>query len=103
MSSASTIADVVDAFNRHGKFTARAIEQDLAVEIRHVDTGELATTLWLPESDSFEPEWVWLVFGGVRTLKRTVKAGRGKTRRRVTPAEVVAAVADSVLELAVTR
>lgn len=103
MSSASTIADVVDAFNRHGKFAARAVEQDLAIEIRHVDTGELATTLWLPESESFEPEWVWLVFGGVMSLKRSVKSGRGRHRRRITPAEVVASVAESVLKMAAAR
>lgn len=44
-----------NAFNRHGSFTARPVENNLAVEIRHADTGDLATTLWLPD----DGEWTW--------------------------------------------
>lgn len=53
-SLAQTIAD---AFNRHGRFTARVVENNLAVEIRYLDTGRYGTQLWLP--DSLEG-WVWL-------------------------------------------
>jgi hypothetical protein len=44
-----------NAFNKQGSWTARPVENNLAVEIRHVDTGTLATTVWLPE----DGEWTW--------------------------------------------
>lgn len=44
-----------NAFNRQGSWTARPVEHNLAVEIRHADTGHLATTVWLPE----DGEWTW--------------------------------------------
>jgi hypothetical protein len=45
-----------DAFNQHGSFTARLVEHEMAVEIRHVDTGEHLTTLWAP---SHLECWTW--------------------------------------------
>lgn len=54
-----------DAFNRHGKFTARPIEQNLAVEVRYADTGDVAATVWLPEipggnNPTASDQWMWL-------------------------------------------
>lgn len=46
-----------DAFNQHGKFTARLVEHDMAVEIRYADTGEHLTTLWAPAGD--HERWTW--------------------------------------------
>lgn len=45
-----------DAFNQHGKFTARLVENDMAVEIRYADSGELLTTLWAPADLE---RWTW--------------------------------------------
>lgn len=87
------IAAVVDAFNRHGSFTARASEDVFhceVVEVRHVDTGELAATVWCPVPDTIFHGWRWLIEppnGGVRKL--TGDAGID---------ELVRAVATSVLD-----
>lgn len=54
----STLAkQACDAFNQHGSFTARLAENDLAVEIRAVDTGDHLTTLWAPADDN--ERWTW--------------------------------------------
>lgn len=45
-----------DALNQHGKFTARLVEHEMAVEIRYADSGELLTTLWEPGDDE---KWTW--------------------------------------------
>jgi hypothetical protein len=57
MSGFSKITLAVDAFNRHGRLTARAVENDLAVEIRDVDTGQRLTTVWAPTDSSHY--WFW--------------------------------------------
>jgi hypothetical protein len=53
-----------DAFNRLGKFTARTVENNCAIEVRYADTGEVAATVWLPEPTSENPigsdQWMWL-------------------------------------------
>lgn len=87
----STLAQrVADAFNQHGKFTARPIENGRAVEVRHVDTGLLGTTLWLPDDVA---EWMWFPLDGmtVPTDPRELPAKAGVD-------EVVRAVATSLLD-----
>lgn len=86
---------VVDAFNRHGSFTARVIEHGLAVEIRHIDSGERAATLWLP--DDIEG-WLWFTGADV-----TLAGHAGSTwheprnlPRRTGVDDVIAAVAASI-------
>lgn len=54
----TTAARAAEAFNRDGKWTARAVEHNLAVEVRHVDSGDLAATVWLPADDTGEV-WAW--------------------------------------------
>jgi hypothetical protein len=81
------IVTVVDAFNRHGSFTARAVEHSLAVELRHVDTGAYAAVVWLPAGG----EWAW----------HTRPTGSDTHRllpKATTVEEVVRAVATSVLD-----
>ncbi|HET6291733.1 MAG TPA: hypothetical protein VFG33_00110 [Kribbella sp.] len=51
----TTAGRVAAAFNRHGSWTARVTEHDMAVELRHVDSGDFATTVWLPENGL----WIW--------------------------------------------
>lgn len=82
---------VADAFNRHGKFTARLIPDTFdaeAVEVRYVDTGDIAATVW-PAVDG-RPEWRWL--GG--------QPGMGVRRlpEATTVPELVRAVATHVLD-----
>lgn len=86
----STLAQrVADAFNQHGKFTARAVENNLAVEVRHVDGGELATLLWLPDSDA---DWLWFpIRGGAVREPREMSKAAGVD-------EIVRAVATSLLD-----
>lgn len=84
-------AQVADAFNRHGSFAARIVENELAVEVRYVDTGAVAATVWLPETSSTGNDgWIWLAGwpgGGFRYLPKT------------TPTDVlVPAVATHVLD-----
>jgi hypothetical protein len=57
----ATAAATAAAFNRNGKWAARPVEHHLAVELRHVDTGEVATTVWLPAEDTVRPySWAWV-------------------------------------------
>lgn len=58
MSGYSLAQQATDAFNQHGSFTARLVENDLAIEIRAVDGGELLTTLWQPTAD--DEGWAWI-------------------------------------------
>lgn len=84
---------VADAFNHHGSFAARATESNLAVEVRHLDTGELATLLWLPETDT-ATGWLWfpvLAAGLVTHEPRELSKTAGVD-------EVTRAVATSVLD-----
>lgn len=80
---------VVDAFNRHGSFTARATEDGLAVELRDVDQGEHLAVVWLPGRGN----WGWhRSLRGYRSLP-------GDT----TLEEVVRAVATSLLDEGTNR
>lgn len=56
MTKSTLVERVTDAFNRHSKFTARAVDAYLAVEIRYLDTGIIATMLWLPDGLN---GWIW--------------------------------------------
>lgn len=60
--TAALIGQVTDAFNRHGKFTARRIVSfgDPATEVRYAETGEVAATVWAPSSTAGAPQWFWL-------------------------------------------
>lgn len=53
----TTAGRVAAAFNRQGSWTARPVEHDMAVEIRNVDDGSYASTVWLPESGV--AHWAW--------------------------------------------
>ncbi len=84
-----------EAFNRPGAFTARVIEDIFhreAVEIRHLDTGDLAATVWAPTPNTVFDQWRWLLAHG----------GAGPRIRNLTSAagvdELVRAVAVSVLD-----
>lgn len=58
MSGYSLAQQATDAFNQHGSFTARLVEElGLAIEIRLADTGVLLTTLRVPDND-YQP-WAW--------------------------------------------
>lgn len=61
-----------DAFNQHGKFTARLVEHDQAVEIRAVDSGEILTTLWAPADDE---KWSWHARHTGAETARTLDSG----------------------------
>lgn len=85
MSGTSVPGKVAEGFNRHGSFAARVVENGLAVEVRHIDTGMTAALLWIPDDCS----WVWTI-------------GRSHTPRtldeRASIDQVVQAVATSVLD-----
>lgn len=72
--STPTSVQVADAFNRHGSFTARVLDDALgrpAVEVRYVDTGDIAATVWGPAVSDSRPKWHWLAGqpgGGIRRL-----------------------------------
>lgn len=86
--TAPTLAQrVADAFNQHGKFTARVAGNGSAVEVRHVDTGRLAAVVWPPVVP--EDEWGWDVAG--QTTPRSLRRTAGLE-------EVIRAVATSVLD-----
>lgn len=89
--TASKLAQrVADAFNHHGKFTARVTENNLAVEIRHADTGVVATVLYLPDDVA---DWMWfpVIGSAVAMHAREMRGSAGVD-------EVVRAVATSVLD-----
>lgn len=57
-----------DAFNRHGRFTARITEDHHEIELRHIDTGVLAAVVWVPAWDvaplrGDDPPWCWSLDG----------------------------------------
>lgn len=52
----SLVQKACDAFNQHGKLTARLVEHDMAIEVRLADTGELLTTVWAPADTE---RWAW--------------------------------------------
>lgn len=81
---------VVDAFNRHGAFTARATDDGLAVELRGVDQGEYLAVVWLPGRGN----WGWH-----RSPLRGYRSLPGDT----TLEEVVRAVATSILDEGTNR
>lgn len=87
MTTPSLASLTADAFNRHGKFTARAAGS-LAVELRYIDTGDIAATVWTPENEA--DRWIWLIGrpgAGLRYMPKN------------TPLDVlVPAVATSVLD-----
>lgn len=59
----TAVAQVLDAFNRHGSFTARMIPDVFgrpAVEVRFIDTGDIAATVWGPAISDHRPSWTWL-------------------------------------------
>ncbi|HEY9354212.1 MAG TPA: hypothetical protein VIP28_13210 [Nocardioides sp.] len=86
MSGFSVAKQAADAFNRHGSLTARLVENGLAVEIRHADTGEHLTTLWAPDIDG----WTWPLSPNSETYRWLPKA---------TPLDLlIPAVATSVLD-----
>lgn len=58
MTANSLAQRVADGFNQHGKFTARVVENDLAVEVRYVDDGVPATKVWTPAADG-RGRWMW--------------------------------------------
>ena len=89
MTASILAATVTDAFNRHGKFTAREVESHLAIEIRHADSGELATQLWIP--DGYDG-WMWQPPGrvGLSTVR--------EMPRSTVLEDLVRAVATSVLD-----
>lgn len=78
---------VADAFNQHGKFTARTVQANLAIEIRHVDTGAVASEVWTP--DEADGHWWWELDQG--SVLRSLPGG-------TTIDELVRAVATSVLD-----
>jgi hypothetical protein len=80
------IEQVVDAFNRHGSFTARATDDTLAVELRAVDTGEYLGIVWMPGNRG---NWGW--------NRSEVKKYRSLPRATMVE-EVVRAVATSLLD-----
>jgi hypothetical protein len=83
-----------DAFNRHGAFTARVIEDIFhrdAVEVRHLDTGEIAATVWAPTPNTVFDQWRWLLGGGRPNRSRNLPSAAGID-------ELVRAVATSVLD-----
>jgi hypothetical protein len=76
-----------DAFNQHGKFTARLVEHEMAVEIRAVDSGELLTTLWAPADTEY---WSWRPTPNAMVLRKLDSGFRIE--------QVVRMVATSVLD-----
>jgi hypothetical protein len=78
-------ARVVAAFNRHGKFTARSSSSPdrkaaVEVEVRHVDTGDLAAIVW-KNADGLLWFWIparpgagWRSIAGGATLDELVRA-----------------------------
>ena len=91
--SSTLAADLAaDAFNRHGSFTARSVENGLAVELRAVDTGAHLTTVWVP-GDGLG--WTWPPTPNSERLRSLPKGA--------TLDELVRAVAVSVLDEAATR
>lgn len=59
MSGLSLAKQAADAFNQHGKFTARLVEHVGGIEIRNVDSGTYLTTLCSPSAAS--ERWTWRV------------------------------------------
>lgn len=92
MTAAILAEQATEAFNRHGAFTARPVENHLAVELRNVDTGAHLTTVWLPAAGD---HWIWPLTPD-STSYRTVP-------QKATLEELVRAVAVSVLDEAVNR
>lgn len=91
MSNPNSLAQrVADAFNHHGKFTAGTSEHDLAINVRHVDTGYLATTVWIPNNVS---GWLWFPIHDHRVADEPRELDR-----RTAIEEIVRAVATSVLD-----
>jgi hypothetical protein len=82
------IAATVDAFNRHGAFTATATRSNLAVSVLRADDGVPLATVWVPVVD--EDEWAW-EFAQRREAHRTLP-------KATTVEELVRAVATSVLD-----
>lgn len=73
MSGLDLAKQALDAFNRHGKFTARLVEHHGAVEVRYADTGDVAATVWPPTSAAASDQWRWLAGypgGGIRYLPK---------------------------------
>lgn len=79
---------VVDAFNRHGSFTARATDDGLAVELRAVDNGEYLGIVWLPGNRG---NWGWNQSTAISRKYRSLP-------RATTLEEIVRAVATSLLD-----
>ncbi|WP_020385949.1 hypothetical protein [Kribbella catacumbae] len=87
MSGFSVAKLAADAVNRHGKLTGRLVENGLAVEIRHADTGEHLTTLWAPNELG---QWAWPL---------TPDSTHHRTMPQKTPLDMlIPAVATSVLD-----
>lgn len=91
MTAPTLASKTADAFNRHGKFTARVIENDLAVELRYIDTGNIAATVWTPFAG--EP-WMWSTDRAVRPTSRPA---------HLAVEEIVGIVALYVLDAVVKR
>lgn len=88
MSGFSHAQRAAKAFNQHGSFTARVVEHGMAIELRHVDSGEHLTTLWAPGEDG--DEWAWPL---------PPNGYKHRFQPRETPVdELVRAVATSVLD-----
>lgn len=61
MTAHDLAVQVTDAFNRFGPFTARTIEDNgPAIEIRYLDSGDRAATVWPPVKVGREVKWMWL-------------------------------------------
>lgn len=59
------VKQVAETFNRHGSFTARQLDDRVnarpSVEVRYIDTGDIAATIWPPNPDAKgNPGWMWL-------------------------------------------
>ena len=75
MSGFSVAKQAADAFNRHGKFTARTLDPEHTVEVRYADTGDIAATVWVPSglTASATDQWMWLAGypgGGIRYMPK---------------------------------
>lgn len=87
MTANSLAQRVADAFNHHGKFTAHTVQANLAIEVRHVDDGSVASEVWTP--DEADGHWWWELDQGA-----VLRSLPGAT----TVEELVRAVATSVLD-----
>lgn len=91
MTAEQIAPQLADTFNRHGQFTARRLPfPDGSVEVRYVDSGDIAATVWPPQKIGRDVQWMWLggqPGTGIRYLPESA-----------TVEEVVRAVATHVLD-----